>query len=387
MNESFRLHTPTLLLVLGCITFITTILIIIAALFSETSKELKLWARGNIFICFGFLIGGFSGLPDYIHAVLSYALMGLGNGFVYGGLKTFVGQRFSWYTIAGIALAGGILPGYYLYIEPSLHGRLLISSGYFGILNIVCGAALIRPSYAKEKGAIWLACFGFFIMGLALLGRAGFLIWYEKMNTFISSQVEAVTVLFTISMQIWISFTLIIMVMNRYAKEMSRLSMTDNLTGVLNRNGLNKFGGRMLKRAEQKKIPMAVFVFDADHFKKINDQYGHLFGDEILRLLVQISKNILRTNDLISRFGGEEFILIIDSVNQKESLIIAERLCRFVASSDFQVKETKISCTVSVGVSCTDTANTFDLNTLIDLADKALYQAKQAGRNRVCLSQ
>ena len=387
MNGSFVFHIPTLFVIMAGITFITTFLLVIASLSSDKNRELKLWSQGNVSICLGFLIGGAPNVPDFVHAMMSYGLMGLGLGYVYAGLRVFIGKKYSWTSVLSIAVIAGLSSGYYVYLKPSLSGRLLISSLYFGMLNLLCAFTLLRPSFAIEKGALWLAGSGFAVMSIALFCRAAFILYQEQMSSFVSNQVEAVTLLLTAMVQIWIAFSLIFMITSRYAKEILHLSMTDTLTGILNRSGLNSLGMRMLLRAEQKKTPMAVLVFDADHFKKINDRYGHLFGDEILRLLAQFSQNALRPNDLLARFGGEEFIAILDSVSQEDSILIAERLCRTIEKSDFKVEDTQIPCTVSIGISCTGLSDTYSLQALISSADQALYRAKQEGRNRVCLSE
>ncbi len=148
----------------------------------------------------------------------------------------------------------------------------------------------------------------------------------------------------------------------------------DPLTGVYNRNILEK----ILKENINKQICM-IFA-DIDHFKKINDTYGHQFGDTVLQTFAQILKNSLRKNDIIVRYGGEEFLIYIQNVESiKNAQKIAEQLRKVVENFDFNGKK----ITASFGVCCKYISSKESFEELIKNADKALYKAKNNGRNRV----
>ena len=126
-------------------------------------------------------------------------------------------------------------------------------------------------------------------------------------------------------------------------------------------------------------------MLDLDHFKQINDNYGHQTGDQVLQEFAKRCKNSVREMDLIGRYGGEELIIILPETDLITALQIAERMCESIAEEPIKIPNGEISTTVSVGVAAKD-ENTAQLETLIARADQAMYIAKHKGRNRVALS-
>jgi diguanylate cyclase (GGDEF)-like protein len=135
-----------------------------------------------------------------------------------------------------------------------------------------------------------------------------------------------------------------------------------------------------------------VVMFDVDHFKRVNDLYGHAIGDQVLQALAGLIRNCLRSNDIFARYGGEEFILLLPETDLQAASVIADRVRRQVAEKPLVVTPNQIEITISAGCSAVDHSvqplfpKPKDLDRLIDCADKALYQAKRAGRNRIYLS-
>jgi diguanylate cyclase (GGDEF)-like protein len=123
-------------------------------------------------------------------------------------------------------------------------------------------------------------------------------------------------------------------------------------------------------------------MIDVDYFKVINDTYGHPVGDEVLRHLARLLKIELRPHDLMARFGGEEFVLVLDDINLAAALKVAERLRGRIEAEMVQLDQLSVRYTASMGVVCSDEHN-YDLIRLISAGDAAMYQAKRAGRNRV----
>lgn len=160
-------------------------------------------------------------------------------------------------------------------------------------------------------------------------------------------------------------------------------SQKDPLTGIHNKGALIDYGPEALKRAELLQFPLSVIVFDIDHFKKINDTYGHAAGDFILKELAQIiTHKMIRTDDFFARFGGEEFVVILHGNPLDRSVEIAERIRQMVESHKFVFQGKHIPVTISLGVT-TRTPEIAEWDTLFERADKALYQSKESGRNRV----
>jgi diguanylate cyclase (GGDEF)-like protein len=170
-----------------------------------------------------------------------------------------------------------------------------------------------------------------------------------------------------------------------FAREQLRNQAThDSLTGLLNRPAILETLHREVSRSAREGTPVTVIMADLDHFKQINDTYGHVVGDDVLRESARRMLNAIRDYDSIGRYGGEEFLVIAPGCGAREATVQAERLCACVSAAPIDVAGHHILMTLSVGVAaCTDRKQADDL---LRIADEALYEAKNAGRNRVEVS-
>lgn len=164
-------------------------------------------------------------------------------------------------------------------------------------------------------------------------------------------------------------------------KDLLKLARTDPLTGVMNRRAILSQIEIEISRAKREKRNISLSMIDIDHFKKINDNYGHLTGDKVLRECVHRIGASIRVYDSVGRFGGEEFLAVIPGSKMSDAITIAERIRTSVAENSVYVDGSIIPVTISQGVATWNgDANTDDL---IAMADEALYRAKENGRNRV----
>jgi diguanylate cyclase (GGDEF)-like protein len=152
------------------------------------------------------------------------------------------------------------------------------------------------------------------------------------------------------------------------------------LTGLENRRSLIEFAEVQLKLAQRYKSFFSIMLIDLDHFKKINDTYGHLIGDEILKNIAKILKDILRNVDHIGRFGGEECIVILPNTDLKNAVLVAEKVRDAIANFVHNIEDHNIQTTVSIGIASYHSLDD-DVNQIIKRADQALYTAKSSGRN------
>ncbi|XPV75942.1 MAG: diguanylate cyclase [Desulfovibrio sp.] len=164
--------------------------------------------------------------------------------------------------------------------------------------------------------------------------------------------------------------------------ELRRAAATDSLTGADNRRSFLKKAAAELERSRRYGVPLAVFMLDIDHFKKVNDTYGHEAGDEVLKSLVQTCLTVLRSPDVFGRFGGEEFAAMLIQVRADEAEKVCERLRSSIAKTSVYTVRGKINITVSIGVSMVSLNDT-NVEDVLRRADNALYEAKQSGRNMV----
>jgi diguanylate cyclase (GGDEF)-like protein len=169
-------------------------------------------------------------------------------------------------------------------------------------------------------------------------------------------------------------------------EELHRLAVSDPLTGLANRRQFHEVGAAEWSRARRHGRPLALLMMDVDHFKAINDTYGHAVGDETLKLLVATGRMALRDCDLFARIGGEEFAVILPETDAVAALAVAERLRLATAQMVVQSGRGAFSVTISIGLAF-QTSGDASLADLVKRADEALYAAKHGGRNRVVVSE
>jgi diguanylate cyclase (GGDEF)-like protein len=175
----------------------------------------------------------------------------------------------------------------------------------------------------------------------------------------------------------------LIVVLEQAMRRLEALAMTDSLTGVHNRRCFMQASALEFERATRHGRPMAIVLIDVDHFKRINDRHGHQSGDQSLIEIAQACQRTLRKTDLLARFGGEEFIVLLPETGQREAVRLAERM-RAAVSSEVRLPGSGRpgGVTISLGaVAVSRSTPTLDI--LIQAADQALYDAKRAGRDRV----
>jgi diguanylate cyclase (GGDEF)-like protein len=159
----------------------------------------------------------------------------------------------------------------------------------------------------------------------------------------------------------------------------------DSKTGVLNAGAWQGEASLAVDRARRRRGSVAVLLADIDHFKRVNDTYGHLTGDAVLRTLAAEMRQQVRESDLVGRFGGEEFAILLSETREAEACLVAERIRRGVGVVKVVTKDKFVGATISIGVAVLDSHGS-DLGELLESADRALYRAKRAGRDRVCLA-
>jgi diguanylate cyclase (GGDEF)-like protein len=168
----------------------------------------------------------------------------------------------------------------------------------------------------------------------------------------------------------------------RLFEEVQRLAITDDLTQAFNRRHLFEVGEHELQQAKRYERSLSAIMFDIDHFKAINDTYGHAAGDEVLRWFADQCRRAIRRVDILGRYGGEEFAVLLPETNLKGAFEIAERIRNLVNGETVETSKGPLEVTVSAGVAEIHHGMT-DVHTLIDRADAAMYFAKRTGRNRV----
>jgi len=163
-----------------------------------------------------------------------------------------------------------------------------------------------------------------------------------------------------------------------------RHATVDDLTGLHNRRWLDNILRRQMMRSSMNQAPLSILMIDIDHFKRYNDRFGHLAGDHVLYAVAQTMLNGLRPTDMLARFGGEEFVVILPGTNINGAEIVAERIRKGVAEAVMMMSDESILPSVTISVGVAQMKPFMDFLGFLGAADSALYRAKASGRNRVC---
>jgi len=218
--------------------------------------------------------------------------------------------------------------------------------------------------------------------------------WHLLVEQDASSGMQPVHNVFLLNIGLSAAITILIMVMvlltvRRYQKRLEKSATTDSLTNLLNRHAFDFVFQQSLLDSERTRQPLCAILLDIDFFKKVNDKHGHLVGDHVLKEIAAIAKRSLRESDVICRWGGEEFLILLKNCTLEKATSIAETLRNTIANNDFSrttdLTRTPLSVTVSMGVAECRGSETED--SVFERADQALYQAKANGRNSVYFSE
>ncbi len=168
-------------------------------------------------------------------------------------------------------------------------------------------------------------------------------------------------------------------------EQLQKLASKDPLTGIYNRrSGLERFHDEYI-RTKRTNEPLGVLMFDIDHFKKVNDTYGHLIGDKVLIEVTKVVSSLLRAGDIFMRYGGEEFVIVVMDSTRKDLLIVAERIRAGIEELEILHNNHHLKVTVSIGIGVCQEHRLEDSMQLLNIADYKLYQAKESGRNQVVI--
>lgn len=277
------------------------------------------------------------------------------------------GSYFEFYLTPVLMLPFGVWAAARMGVPGAVVVVALIAA--LAVNSLVAGNSAYAAS--NPQYAVWLTQELLAIVTVVSVGLAVLLAEIRQQNTTLEKRIEERTE----------SLLAANTALNAANDRLQQLASLDFLTGITNRRYFYENAERVLQRCRQEKSTASVIMFDLDHFKHINDQYGHETGDAVLRSITTPVVNTLRPLDLFSRTGGEEFLVLLPSVQLEEATIIAERIRQSLASASITVAATRISVTASVGVAQWD--GTESLQRLITRVDVAMYEAKNGGKNCV----
>ncbi|RDS81555.1 GGDEF domain-containing protein [Dyella monticola] len=302
-------------------------------------------------------------------------------------LRMVLNRSLRWREALLLGVTGWLGVVYFSTAHPDYRVRVLWGSCIFVCNSLLNISALWGGCRKRDTRAQCLLLWTY-ILAIALLAWRNVSLWTltaPPQSIGVPSAVNVIYVLLFGLQPLLASVGFLLLYNEILQRDLYDLARIDPLTGVINRLGLLEASQSMLARARAKRESIGVLLIDADHFKSINDRFGHDDGDRVLLELVANIRRMLRTSDRVGRVGGEEFLVLSPSVKEADLLALAERIRSAVERTSFSISGQSYALTVSIGAAIAD-AGEPDMMAARRRADAALYQAKRAGRNRVMLA-
>lgn len=349
------------------------------------SRELGIWAAGFFAFATGCLVAMLRGhFPGNLGSALTNILMLLGYLLVLHGVVA-LDRRYNplWtaVTLGAAALVWAV--GGTQMTDTFWH---YVAAFPISVISGLTAITLLRSRAVHGLRSKSLAVAVFAFHGAFYLARA-FIMPVVVANfgpdllPFFAKTTMLEGTLFAVAMPM----ALIAIVREEYQASLLETTRTDHLTGLTNRRGFFERGEAAVKQAHRQGHAISLLAFDLDHFKSINDQYGHNVGDSVLKLFASTAAEIAGKDALLARLGGEEFALLLADISSDEARMVGEAIARAFADRAERLDSMAIGATVSVGVA-ESKSTTADLTTILVAADRALYRAKSLGRNRIELA-
>ena len=343
----------------------------------------RLWALGLLLNAVTHLLFALRGrIPDLLSVVVGNAvLVGVYLSMLAAVLQ-FQGRALPRRLTLALPL---LMAGCMALLLGSYSARVVVAGLLLCALNLwLLGSLLVRWRTVGGRGA-WLVVGALGFQTLVLLLRVALvgvspLAGSELLQ---SSAVQTMTFMTTFAVVLVASMGFVFMARDRADAGNRRMAAVDSLTGVANRRAVIAALDRDVARSIRTREPIAAMMVDIDHFKAVNDRYGHPVGDQVLCNVVNVLRERVRSQDLVGRYGGEEFLVVLPDTTIKGAYLLALQLCEAVEASSFIHEGHEIPITVSIGVfgGTLQPGDHWDM--LISAADRALYEAKNSGRNRV----
>lgn len=385
---SFSAHVPTMLAAI-----IVSSLMMAASLavvgWRRRRDGLGHWAAALLVNAVGHLLLMLRGqIPDALSIVVGNGLLSVVVAGLTVAIYRFHGRDlpWPWLVIPPVLAAGGAIA----FIE-SYPARVVLVGLVLGLQSAWALVATLQRRHAIVGRGWCLLAAGLGLEAVMLLGRslAALALQEAESSLLQSSGLQTVMFLATLTVVLVSSVGFVFMSRDRDDESNRVLAAMDPLTGVANRRSLIAALDRDVGRALRSRDSIAVMMVDIDHFKHVNDEYGHPAGDQVLCSVVNVLRDRVRSQDLVGRYGGEEFMVVLPDTTLVGAEQLARELCRAVEESRCPVRGPRgnlvaeIAVTVSIGVfgGRLESGDSWDM--LIAAADRALYQAKENGRNRV----
>jgi len=343
---------------------------------------------GHLSIAAGFLLIGMRSIvSDWISIVAANTVIIIGVTSMGIGVLNYLAIAYQKFKNLSFVLIGlGLICFYfYSFVQPNINIRIIIISVILATLCLYLANSMRGKKLKVENPFVNVVKYTFVFSGLVFAFRG---IWTTQELPIVSFMdaglVHGASLVVFQIMAVVTSFLMSWSASIRLEKSLEVKAMIDPLTQLYNRRALEELAFKELSRCERIQSPLAVILMDIDHFKQVNDNYGHLSGDEVLTQIARRIENKIRKNDILARYGGEEFIILLPHTHGADALKIAKKLKDIISKDPFPLSKIQraLVLTASFGVTGVS-GQTQDWQSIVERADNALYLAKAGGRNQV----
>ncbi len=379
-----KFDLKTIIFMSMLLTFMLSMLLAITRKHHKEVGGPGYWAVGNLVVGLGMVLVLIQLDTPKVLFLPGLALIGAGLSLYLNGIQAFIGKKPDHRIPVVLFFLLVAIDVFFVILQHDLRIATALGALVFAGIYLVSA----RLTFSRDEGIVgslfWVASSLFLLMALFMLGRAFATVKADAavFTSFATWPINAYTFMLGAVSQFFISSLFVLLLSYRLNQNLESIATIDSLTGILNRRGLEDSAFKMQGVCKRINLSMAVLVIDVDHFKKVNDKHGHLFGDDVLKGLAKTIAEILRSGDVLGRYGGEEFFVFLPNTNEKDAANLAERIRMGVEKTLHTVNHKIIKGTVSIGVADSVRAG-YDFKGLVAAADSALYVAKNSGRNRV----
>lgn len=377
-----QLSDPTLMLAVAVVGIANGAVLSWGALLGASRRAALCWAAGSVLVALAAVSTFIITDPDSLwRAPLFNVPLLLGKACWLVGTLHFFARPVPQRPLVILVIVGIAITLWYSLVEPDHASRIVLTSAVVVVLRLATGLVLLRHGGQHNRG-ITLTAAVLMLLDAAVFTRHALTAWSSATGNAYGDPYMLTWISMLLSVAVAAPMFMLL-AMARLLAELKRSANWDALTGILNRRGFFARSAPLLALGRRERRAGAVLMLDIDHFKSLNDRFGHATGDEVLRLMGQTLRGKLRGSDIAVRWGGEEFCVLMPGSDEVGALDCAERLrtdfsrrCRELAALD------GAPVTVSVGIACGHWHEA-DFGTLQQRADTALYAAKHSGRDRV----
>lgn len=382
-----EIDEPTLMMALGVASITASAMFFTLHASARHIAGVRLWAFGSLCVGFAVLLDAPRLIETWQWASLLFNIpLGLGQVLFLIGTAQFVGRPYARWVCPLLAAVVVVLTTCFTLVWPESVARIFTLSSFQAGINGLTAWLLWKHREPRSANAYGVASAVTVAQAAAALAQALFVATSSVAITYAAPQLPFANLISWLGMMSnillgnWILFLLIML---RLVGELKLVAGKDALTGLLNRRGLRTHIDA-LTAPERGVRTLAVLLLDIDHFKRVNDEFGHDTGDKVLAMMGEVMRGLGSAHVLPCRWGGEEFCFVADGLTSQALTGLAEQVRREFSQLTRKHPDLPGGVTVSIGIATMDVDRDFEFSRLVNLADKQLYRAKNSGRNRIC---